>query len=168
MKLKWWSRVALAVVALGVTAGPAFADCINVSRSDTANGQIAAQSWALPAVSCFWPATITPCAPFITLDQALLIDFETPADVFPGALGLCKAGAEYLLGTVHVAAASAGLDTDFTLVVGGMALQSGGLFNATARAQGNLVNGKGIDLFGQYPAIMDTITANLATATEMC
>ena len=151
------------VVALLVGAGPAFADCVNVSRSDKANAQIAAHSPALSSVSCGF----APCTPHLTLDQALLIDFEAPAGSFyaPNGLGLCEPGARYLVDQIHAAAAQPGSSIDLTWVVGGEALQSGGLFNASnPRAQQNLSNGKGIDLFLQNPEIVAVIDLNIDAA----
>jgi len=163
VKLRWGLRVSLAVVALAVTAGPAFADCINVSRPDNANVKIVAHT---PTLS---NCGFAPCSPHLTLDQALLIDFEAPAGSFyaPDGLGLCPQGARYLLGRIHDAASSLGID--LTWVVGGEALQSGGLFNASnPRAHENLTNSKGLDLFLQYAEIRKLIEANIATAAGKC
>ena len=156
MKLKWFWRVSLAVVALVVTAGPAFADCVNVSRPDTANVQIAAHS----------PS-------FLTLDEALLVIFEAPAGSLPDvgrlALDLCPQGAQYLVDQIHAAAAHPGSGIDLTWVFSIQALQSGGLQNASnPRAQQNISNGKGIDLLRENAEIFAVIGANIATAKRMC
>ena len=55
------------VVAL-VAAVPAFADCVNPSRSDNANAQIAANSPTLKPSQCFYSAVV-PCSPFLTINQ---------------------------------------------------------------------------------------------------
>ena len=165
MKLKWFWRLSLAVVALGVTAGPALADCVNVSRSRIANVVIAAHSPTL--TNCAY----APCKPHLTLNETLLIEFEAPAGSFyaPDGLGLCPDGATWLVAQVDAAAALPGSAIDLTWVVGGEALQGGGLFNASnLRARQNLSNGKGVDLFLQYAEITTVIEANVATAAGMC
>ena len=156
MKLKWWWRLSLAVVVLGVTAGPAFADCVNVSRPDKANVQIAAHS----------PS-------FLTLDELLLYVFEAPAGSLPDvgrlALDLCPQGAQYLLDKIHTAAAQPGSGIDLTWVFSNEALQSGGLGNASnPHAKQNTSNGKGIDLLRENVEIWAVIEANIGTARVKC
>ena len=161
------AAVLLVGVGMMVAAGPAFADCVNVNRSDNANVQIAAHSPDLSTVSCGF----APCTPFLTLDEALLVIFEAPPGSFyaPDGLGLCEPGAQYLVDQIHVAAAQPGSSIDLNWVVGGEALQSGGLLNGSnPRAQQNLSNGKGIDLFMGNAEIMAVIDLNIATAAGMC
>ncbi len=149
-----------------VTAGPAFADCINVSRSNKANVQIAANS---PDLS---NCGFTPCGPFLTFDEALLLLFEAPAGSFdaPWGLALCPEGAQYLLDQIHAAAAVSGSGIDLTWVFSAEALQSGGLENASnPSAQQNLSNGKGIDLLGENAEVLAVIGgADFETAAEEC
>ena len=168
MKLKKMVMASVAgAVALVVTAGPAFADCTNASRPDKANVQIAAHSPALSPVSCGF----APCTPFLTLDEGLLVLFEAPAGSFPGplVLALCPLGAQYLLAQIHVAATKPGSSIDLTWIIGGEALQSGGLENASnPRAQQNFSNGKGIDLLGANAEIWAVVAAYSATAAGMC
>jgi len=159
--------VAGAVAVLLVTAGPAFADCINVNRSANANAQIAAHAPTLSSVSCGF----SPCTPFLTFDEGLLVVFEAPLGSFPGplVLALCPQGAQYLLDKIHVAAAQPGSSIDLNWVIGGEALQSGGLENASnPTARQNFSNGKGIDLLGTNPEILAVIDLNIATANGMC
>jgi len=158
------------VVALGLTAGPAFADCVNASRSDKANVKIAAHSPDLPPNACFYSA-VTPCRPFLTVDQLLLVEFEMPDGSFPalGGIALCPAGAQYLVDQIDLAAAKPGSTIDLTLVNGGEALQSGGQLNASnPRVQQNFFNGKGIDLLRANAEISEVIAAKVATAAGMC
>jgi hypothetical protein len=166
VKLKWWRRVSLAVVALGMTAGPVFADCVNVSRSDKANVQIEAHSPALSPVVCGF----APCTPHLTFDETLLLLFEGAVSFYdPYGLDLCPEGARYLVEQIHLAAALPGSGIDLTWVVGGTALQSGGLENASnPRAQQNLSNGRGIDLFTTNAEISAVIDANLDQANGYC
>ena len=153
------------VVAL-VAAVPAFADCVNPSRSDNANAQIAANSPTLPPNSCFY-AAVTPCRPFLTVDQVLLVEFVFPDGSFPalGGIALCPAGARYLVDQIDLAAALPGSTIDLTLVNGGQALQSGGQLNASnPRVQQNFSNGKGIDLLRTNAEIVAVIEANITAA----
>ena len=157
MKLKKIVAASFAgVLALVVTAGPAFADCVNVSRADKANVVIAAHS----------PA-------FLTLDELLLYVFEAPAGSLPDvgrlALDLCPHGAQYLLDKIHAAAAQPGTGIDLTWVFSNNALQSGGLFNASnPRATQNTSNGKGIDVLRENGEIWAVIQANIGSATLLC
>ena len=154
------------VMALLLTAGPAFADCVNVSRSGTANAQIAAHSPTLsPAVCGF-----APCSPHLTFDETLRLLFEGTVSFFdPYGLDLCPAGATYLIDQVHAAALLPGSSIDLAWVVGGTALQSGGLENASnPRAQENLLNGKGIDLFTNNAEISTVIADNIDAAEWIC
>ena len=162
MKLK---RVVVAsvagVVVLLVGAGPAFADCVNVSRSGTANAQIAALSPTLsPAVCGF-----APCTPHLTFDETLRLLFEGTVSFYdPYGLDLCPDGATYLIDQVHAAALLPDSSIDLAWVVGGIALLSGGLENASnPRAQQNLSNGAGIDLFTQNAEISDVIAKGMST-----
>jgi hypothetical protein len=169
VKLKIVVASVAGVVALAMMAGPAFADCVNVSRPDKANVQIAAHSPAVSPDSCLYEA-ITPCTPHLTLDNLLLLEFGLPASVVgPLGLGLCPQGAQYLVDQIHAAAALPGSGIDLTLVVGGLALQSGGQLNASnPRVQQNLFNGKGIDLLGANAEILAVIEANIAAAAALC
>jgi hypothetical protein len=167
MKLKKMVAASFAgVLALVVTAGPAFADCVNASRPDKANVVIAAHSPTL--TNCGF----APCKPFLTFDEALLIMFQAPPGSFyaPEGLGLCLTGAEYLVGLIHDAADQPNSTIDLNWVVGGEALQSGGVGNASnPRALQNLSNGRGIDLFLRNPEIVAVLSdANIATAAGMC
>jgi hypothetical protein len=137
---------AAAVVLL--VAGPAAAhECYNASRSDTGNQQIAAHS----------PA-------FNTFDETALGFFEAP-----DGLGLCPAGAQYLLDQIHIAAAQPGSGIDLNWVISNRTVQAGGLDNSpSARAQANLANGTGIDHLGENPEIGAVIGANIGAAAGMC
>ena len=137
---------AAAVVLL--VAGPAAAhECYNASRSDTGNQQIAAHS----------PA-------FDTFDETVLGFFEAP-----DGLGLCPAGAQYLLDQIHIAAAQPGSGIDLNWVISNRTVQASGLDNSpSARAQSNLANGTGIDHLGENPEIGAVIGANIGTAAGMC
>ena len=100
------------VAAVVLAAGPAVAhECYNASRSDKGNQQVAANS----------PA-------FVTFDESAM-------GFFRFGLGLCPAGADYLLGQVHAAAASpdSGIDVDW--VVSAASLQAGGLEGARIRVR---------------------------------
>ena len=154
------------VVALGVTAGPALADCANVSRSDTANVQIAANSPITPS-GC---GSAAPCTPHRSLDETLLIIFQAPASFAgPLGLGLCPQGAQYLVDQIDAAAALPGSGIDLAWVTSFETLQSGGILNnSNPRALQNLSNGKGIDLLGENAEILAVVNTNLATATGIC
>ena len=167
MKLKMVVASVAGVVALGMTAGPALADCVNASRPDKANVQILAHSPTLSPDACPYGA-ITPCTPHLTLDNLLLLEFGLPASVVgPLGLGLCPQGAQYLVDQIHAAAALPGSGIDLTWVVGGEALQSGGQLNASnPRVQQNLSNGKGIDLLGANLGLATLIGANSAYAAK--
>jgi len=154
MKLKKMVAASFAgVLALVVTAGPAFADCVNASRPDTVNVVIAAHSRG-----------------FVSLDEALLFIFQ----VEPGsreiqvgrlALGLCEARAQYLVDKIDIAAAQTGSSIDPTWVVGINAVQSGGLESASnPHARANLSNGRGIDLFRDNEELWNLILANIGDA----
>ena len=81
--------------AVALMAAPAFAhECYNASRSDTGNVQIGAHS----------PA-------FNTLDEVAMEFFSSP-----DGLGLCPAGAQYLLAQLDDAAALPGSGIDMTWV----------------------------------------------------
>jgi hypothetical protein len=167
MKLKKMVAASFAVVlALVVTAGPVLADCVNASRPDHANVVIAAHSPTL--TNCGF----APCKPFLTFDEALFIMFEAPPGSFyaPGGLGLCEAGARLLVDQIHVAAAQPGSTIDLNWVVGGEALQGGGVGNASnPRAQQNLSNGRGIDLFLRNPEIVAVLSdENIRAAAGKC
>jgi hypothetical protein len=147
-------RTMLGVVGVGATvalmATPAFAhECYNASRSDTGNIQIGAHS----------PA-------FNTLDEVAMGFFTAPA---PDGLGLCPAGAQYLLDQLHAAAAQPGSTIDTTWVVSNRTVQASGLDNSpNARAQQNLSNGTGIDHLGENAEIGAIIGANIGAAIGMC
>ena len=134
------------VAAVVLAAGPAVAhECYNASRSDKGNQQVAANS----------PA-------FVTFDESAM-------GFFRFGLGLCPAGADFLLGQVHAAAAlpDSGIDVDW--VVSAASLQAGGLEGAkNPRAQENLSNGKGVDHLGANEALGAVIGANLPAAQLVC
>jgi hypothetical protein len=148
VKLKMVFAVVAGVIALAAAAGPAFAhECYNASRSANANLKIAAHS----------PA-------FITLDESALGFFTDPE-----GLGLCEAGAAYLLDQLHAAAAEPDSGIDPTWVISIRSLQAGGLEGASnPRAQENLSNGEGIDHLGENAAIGAVIGANIAAAAALC
>jgi hypothetical protein len=137
-----------ALAALILVAGPAAAhECYNASRSATGNKQIAAHS------PSFW-----------TFDETALGFFSSP-----DGLGLCPAGAQYLLDQVHAAAALPGSGIDLTWVVSNRTVQAGGIDHAPSeRAAANLTNGTGIDHLAENAALGAVIGANIATAAGMC
>jgi len=155
MKLKKMAAASFAgVLALVVTAGPAFADCINASRPDKANVQISTHS----------PS-------FLSLDEALLFGFQVKPDSLEFeigrlALGLCPLRAEYLKNQILAAAdADSSLGIDLTWVFSIRATQGGGVYNApNPRARQNLSNGKGIDLLKENEEIWNLIQANIGDA----
>jgi len=136
--------------AVALMAAPAFAhECYNASRSDTGNVQIGAHS----------PS-------FDTLAEVAMGFFSAPA---PDGLGLCPAGAQYLLGQLAAAAAEPGSGIDMTWVTSNRTVQAGGLDNATnPRAKQNLSNGTGIDHLAENAAIGAVIGANIGAAIGMC
>jgi hypothetical protein len=136
------------LAAVVLAAGPAAAhECYNASRSDNGNQQIAAHS----------PA-------FNTFDETALGFFMDP-----NGLGLCPAGAQYLLGQVDAAAALPNSGIDLNWVVSNRTVQAGGLENASnARAAENLSNSKGIDHLGENPALGAVIGANIGAAAAHC
>jgi hypothetical protein len=137
-------------VGVALIASPALAhECYNASRSDNGNVQIAAHSSA-----------------FISLDETALGFFTAPA---PDGLGLCDAGAQYLLDQLHVAAAQPGSGIDPNWVVSNRTVQAGGLEGGSnERAEGNLANGTGIDHLGENAEIGAVIGANIGAAMAMC
>ena len=145
-KLSLSATGALAVVLL--IAGPAAAhECYNASRSANGNQQIAAHS----------PS-------FNTFDESAYGFFSSP-----DGLGLCPAGAQYLLDQVHAAAAQPGSGIDLTWVISNRTVQAGGLDHSpSARAAANLTNGTGIDHLGENAALGAVIGANIGTAAGMC
>ena len=135
---------AVAVVVL-VAAPAAAHECYNASRSSTGNQQIAAHS---PAYDTF---------------------DETALGFFQFGLGLCPAGAQYLLEQVHVAAAVPGSGIDLTWVVSNRTVQAGGIDHSpSARAGENLTNGTGIDHLAENAALGAVIGANIGAAGAMC
>jgi hypothetical protein len=139
-----------ALAAVLLAAGPAAAhECYNASRSDTGNQQIAAHS----------PS-------YVTLDESALAFFTAPS---PDGLGLCPAGAQYLLDQVHAAAALPGSGIDLNWVVSNRALQAGGIGHSpSATAQGNVANGTGVDHLAENAELGAVIGANVETAAGMC
>jgi hypothetical protein len=137
-----------AMAAVLLVAGPAAAhECYNASRSDTGNQQLAAHS---PSYSTF--------------DETALGFFTAP-----DGLGLCPAGAQYLLDQVHVAAAQPDSGLDLNWVISNRTVQAGGIDHSpSARAQANLTDGKGIDHLAENAALGAVIGANIATAAGMC
>jgi hypothetical protein len=133
---------------VALMAGPAFAhECYNASRSDNGNAQIAAHS-----------------AAYSTFDEVALGFFTSP-----DGLGLCPAGAQYMLDQVHLAAAQPGSGIDLNWVVSNRTVQAGGLENTSnARAQANLANGTGVDHLGENAEIGAVIGANIGIAAAMC
>ena len=122
-------------------------ECYNASRSDQGNQQIAAHS----------PA-------FSTFDETAMGFFTSP-----DGLGLCPAGATYLLDQIHAAAAQPGSGIDLNWVVSNRTVQAQGIDNASnPRAQQNLSNGTGIDHLGENPAIGAVIGANIGTTAALC
>ena len=146
MKLKIVVASVAGVVGLAGMAGPAAAhECYNASRSSTGNQQIAAHS---PAYDTF---------------------DETALGFFQFGLGLCPAGAQYLLDQVHVAAALPGSGIDLTWVVSNRTVQAGGIDHSpSARAGENLTNGTGIDHLAENAALGAVIGANIGAAGAMC
>src|SRR5881397_684624 len=115
--------VAVAGFAVAVAAGPAFAhECYNTNRSAQGNSQIAAHS----------PS-------FVTFDESAM-GFLTEE------VGLCDAGAQWLIDQIHAAADAGTLDFDPNVVVSIRATQAGGIDHSPSEtAQSNLANGQGID-----------------------
>lgn len=157
MKLKKMVMASVVgLMALVVTAGPALADCINVSRPDTANGVIAAHSRG-----------------FVSLDEGLTFMFQVQPgslDIEVGrlALGLCPLRAQYLVHQIDVAAAQADSSIDPTWVIGINAVQGGGLVNpSSSRAQENVSNSAGIDLLRENQELWNLIQANIGAATSI-
>ena len=134
------------LAAVVLAAGPVAAhECYNASRSDTGNQQIAAHS---PAYDTF---------------------DETAIGFFTFGLGLCPAGAQYLLDQVHIAAALPDSGIDLNWVVSNRTVQAGGIDHApSARAAQNLTNGTGIDHLAENAALGAVIGANMGTAAGMC
>ena len=134
------------LAAVVLAAGPVAAhECYNASRSDTGNQQIAAHS---PSYDTF---------------------DETAMGFFTFGLGLCPAGAQYLLDQVHVAAALPDSGIDLNWVVSNRSVQAGGIDHApSARAGQNLTNGAGIDHLAENAALSAVIEANIGTAAGMC
>ena len=134
------------LAAVVLAAGPVAAhECYNASRSDTGNQQIAAHS---PAYNTF---------------------DETAMGFFTFGLGLCPAGAQYLLDQVHIAAALPDSGIDLNWVVSNRTVQAGGIDHSpSARAGQNLTNGTGIDHLAENPALGAVIGANIGTAAGMC
>ena len=115
------------------------------SRSDKGNQQVAANSSA-----------------FVTFDESAM-------GFFTFGLGLCPAGADYLLDQVHTAAALPDSGIDVNWVVSAHALQAGGLESASnPRAQENLSNGKGIDHLAANGPLGAVIGANVGAAAALC
>jgi hypothetical protein len=139
-----------ALAAVLLAAGPAVAhECYNASRSDTGNRQIAAHS----------PS-------YVTFDEIAFGFFTAPS---PDGLGLCAAGAQYLLDQVDAAAALPGSGIDLNWVVSIRTVQAGGIDHSpSATAQGNLTNGTGIDHLAENAALGAIIEANAGTAAGMC
>ena len=116
------------LAAVVLAAGPVAAhECYNASRSDTGNQQIAAHS---PAYDTF---------------------DETAIGFFTFGLGLCPAGAQYLLDQVHIAAALPDSGIDLNWVVSNRSVQAGG-----------------IDHLAENAALGAVIGANIGTAAGMC
>ena len=134
------------LAAVVLAAGPVAAhECYNASRSDQGNQQIAAHS---PSYSTF---------------------DETALGFFQFGLGLCPAGAQYLLDQVHVAAALPDSGIDLTWVVSNRVTQAGGIDHSPSdRAHANLTNGTGIDHLAENAALGAVIGANMGTAAGMC
>jgi hypothetical protein len=134
------------LAAVVLAAGPVAAhECYNASRSDTGNQQIAAHS---PAYDTF---------------------DETAIGFFTFGLGLCPAGAQYLLDQVHIAAALPDSGIDLNWVVSNRSVQAGGIDHSpSARAGQNLTNGTGIDHLAENAALGAVIEANIGTAAGMC
>ena len=147
-------KTTMGIVGVGATvalmATPAFAhECYNASRSDNGNIQIGTHS-----------------AAFNTFDEVAMGFFTGPA---PDGLGLCPAGAQYLLDQIHAAAAQPGSTIDTNWVVSNRTVQAAGLDNSpSARAQQNLSNGTGIDHLGENAEIGAIIGANIGAAYGMC
>jgi hypothetical protein len=139
-----------AFALVGLMAGQAFAhECYNASRSDTGNQQIADHS-----------------AAFATFDETATGFFTAPA---PDGLGLCPAGAQYLLAQIHAAAAQPGSTLDLNVVVSNRTVQAGGLeHSSNPTAQANLSDGRGIDHLGENAELNALIGANIAAAGALC
>jgi hypothetical protein len=148
MKLKIAIATVAGVVGLGAMAGPAFAhECYNASRADNANLKIAAHS---PA---YW-----------SFDETVLGFAEDS-----GGLGLCPAGAQYILDQIHAAAALPGSTINLTWVVSNRTVQAGGLEKVSnPSAQQNLSNVTGIDHLGEDAEIGAVIGANIGAAAALC
>jgi hypothetical protein len=143
---KFLAAAAVAGLAVAVMAGPASAhECYNTSRSAKGNAQIAAHS----------PS-------FVGFD-AVAMGFLTQE------VGLCDAGAQSLLVQLHAAVDAGTLDFDPGVVVSIRVTQAGGIDNSpNARAQSNLVNGKGIDHLADNPALNEFLGEHIPDAFGLC
>jgi hypothetical protein len=137
---------AIAGMAIVLGSGPAFAhECYNASRSAQGNTSIAAHSQS-----------------FATFDASA---FEFLTD--PTGIGLCDAGANWLIDQLNANAASLGISD--TTVVFERTTQAKGIDNSpNPRAQANLSNGKGVDHLGENVALNEFIGANIGPAFGQC
>jgi len=145
---KLLAAIALVGLAMVLASSPAFAhECYNASRSATGNASIAAHS----------PS-------YISLSDAALDFFTTPP---PDGLGLCDAGASWLLDQIDANAASLGVSSNTQISI--RVVQAGGIDHSpNARAQANQSNGKGVDHLGENSALNAFIGANFAEASAQC
>jgi hypothetical protein len=143
---KFLAAAAVAGLTVAIMAGPASAhECYNTNRSSQGNSQIAAHS----------PS-------FTTFDESAM-GFLTEE------VGLCEAGAQWLIDQLHAAADAGTLDFDPNVVVSIRATQAGGIDNSpNARAQSNLANGKGIDHLAENVALNEFLAANIPAAFGQC
>jgi hypothetical protein len=139
---------AVAMAAIAMSAAPAFAhECYNASRSAKGNASIATHS----------PS-------FVSLGTIALEFFTTPA---PDGLGLCDAGATWLIGQIDANSATLGVSSN--TVISTRVVQAGGIDNSpNARATANQGNGKGIDHLEENPALDPFIGAHIEEAAALC
>jgi hypothetical protein len=136
------------MAAIAMSAAPAFAhECYNASRSTQGNVSIAAHS----------PS-------FVSLGVIAQEFFTAPP---PDGLGLCDAGAKWLIGQIDANSATIGVSS--TTVISTRVVQAGGIDNSpNPRAAANQSNGKGIDHLGENPALNDFIGAHIEEAAALC
>jgi hypothetical protein len=143
---KFLAAAAVAGLAVAIMAGPASAhECYNTNRAAQGNAQVAAHS----------PS-------FATFDESAM-GFLTEE------VGLCEAGAQWLIDQIHAAATAGTLDFDPDVVVSIRATQAGGIDHSpSARATANLANGKGIDHLAENVALNDFVGENIPAAFGQC
>ena len=138
---------AIAGMAVVLGAGPAFAhECYNTQRSAQGNTSVATHS-----------------PNFVTFNDSAFEFLTDPT----GPIGLCDAGASWLVDQIDQNAAALGITS--TTVVFERTTQAKGIDNSpNARAQSNLSNGKGVDHLAENVALNDFIGANIGPAFGQC